>query len=614
MSNYSVFSETSAIESQYDNLELNQSGGFLNNIFGQNNNKYENLTDLINGSINECNINVTDFLLGRRFVPDLSRTDHNGNNLLHNLIMAHTKRSQLAYKALTFIISSDISGLKSALNTQNKQGDTPLHCAIRAELDTIVSLMMMKGAKKIKNNDGFEPETEMERSETLTVITVSGSDKDLRGLLGLDDEESVLERTDLDTFSMTDSRRNRDIPKMQTILEDTKLSPEMADKKEESIFSTQDTDYKSKPNKTPELGLMTEEDGNERNNVLDLLKEFERYTKNTNSMGNKRVMGKTPEQLIDSQGVGTEEFNDYLSKKGTMTGGTRHKKMITGHRVMRKNTDSEYYDQFGGESEKLDNEPDIDDVGSDSIQLYDINVDLNRLARDAVNQKGKLHEEALEKIMKHLKKKDKSEINAKTIKALIYGNIKKEMEELGGLDRAMEMVKRITEKEVQKLLKSKEFTKLKVIIEKKTKEREEKLKARKSKSTKSTESAKSSDQSEKNVQARMISEDEYMDTELGGDASDSDYMREEENGHSDDSDEEVDSENEDLPVMNQALMENLDSNMVEFIEDKSEGGEISEEGDILTELPTMRRDNENNVEETSMLSSLVDTDKNFNFF
>jgi ankyrin repeat protein len=597
MSNYSIFSATSPIPDESHQMK---GGSFLNNIFGQNNNKYENITKLLMDAINECNVPVIDYFLSRKFVPELTLTDVNGNNILHNLIIANTKGSELAYRALTFILSTDNSSLSSALNVQNKQGDTPLHYAIRSELDTIVSLMMMKGAKKMKNNDGFHPITETEVSETYTVITVTKPDTDLGRLFQIP-EDSELERTEM--------------PQMTNYNKPKTIQMDLIDE-EPSIFESQTYAQTQDVKKSPK---QTSKD----NGAMDLLKEFELLLKDNKTVKDTRKsldVGK----LLDDQGVGTTEFKEYVGeRKGSMIGGGS-RKMISGYRIMKKNVDSEYYDQFGGESEldkgDIPTELDGDGDGDNMLDDFSDNMmsrELEMLAREAVNQKTKLHDEAIEKTLKHLKGDDKNEMSAKTIKSLIYNEVKTEKPELSGLDRATEMVKRITKKRVDELVKSKEFKDLKKIIEQKMREREERMKESKTSDTKTSDmkmtdikssDAKSSDAKSSDAKlSRMVDdseqygldEEEYMDEELGGHESDSDYMKDHSDyANSDDVSDDV-SDDEDLPKMKSKDLAVFDEDSDNVISDEIE------------EIETMNNIGDN-INETSMLETLEDTE--FKFF
>jgi hypothetical protein len=83
--------------------------------------------------------------------------------------------------------------------------------------------------------------------------------------------------------------------------------------------------------------------------------------------------------------------------------------------------------------------------------------ELKYIARAATNQKNQFHEEAVEKILSHLT--DKDEMTAKAIKAIIYDEIKKSKTELSGLDRAAELLKSVTKKKVDEVLKQSDLIK-----------------------------------------------------------------------------------------------------------------------------------------------------------
>jgi hypothetical protein len=137
-------------------------------------------------------------------------------------------------------------------------------------------------------------------------------------------------------------------------------------------------------------------------------------------------------------------------KKATKNKGVR--KMITFSDVLRDDGNS----MFGGDSD----ENRIDDT-------------MKNISRAAANQKDKLHTEAVEKILAHLPKKD--ELLAKTVKALIYDEIKQAKPELSGLDKAAEMMKAISKKKVDDMLKK---TDLINKVSKKINERNERNKSK----------------------------------------------------------------------------------------------------------------------------------------
>jgi len=97
--------------------------------------------------------------------------------------------------------------------------------------------------------------------------------------------------------------------------------------------------------------------------------------------------------------------------------------------------------------------------------------DLHKISRVTINQKNKFHEEAIEKILELLPTKD--QMTARAVKAIIYDEIKQTKQNLSGLDRAAELLKAVTKKKVEEVLKQKDQIK-KIIehIEAKNKERD----------------------------------------------------------------------------------------------------------------------------------------------
>ncbi|VBB18344.1 GATA zinc finger domain-containing protein 4-like [Yasminevirus sp. GU-2018] len=126
------------------------------------------------------------------------------------------------------------------------------------------------------------------------------------------------------------------------------------------------------------------------------------------------------------------------TKTGSKTGSTTKKttSKVVGKRQMVGFSElSDNYDMFGGMS---DNE-------------------MRRISRASTNQKNKFHEEAVEKILAHLSKKDP--MTAKAVKAIIYDEVKQANKEASGLDRAALLLKAITKEKVDKVLQQKDMIK-----------------------------------------------------------------------------------------------------------------------------------------------------------
>jgi hypothetical protein len=131
----------------------------------------------------------------------------------------------------------------------------------------------------------------------------------------------------------------------------------------------------------------------------------------------------------------TDDFVKILQQsiEGTnlLNGGNQNtSSKVIGTRNMRTYSElTEAINMFGGESE-----------------------DMSDLVRIVENKSTKYHKEALSKILTFLK--DKNDIIlAKSVKALIYREIKKNQPELSNLDRAMEILNAITQDKVKQILK-----------------------------------------------------------------------------------------------------------------------------------------------------------------
>ena len=116
-------SENETLQNQHQ-----QGGGFLSFLYGSDNETNANVTELILCALKKGKIEVADFLLETKFTPDLSVVTENGDNLMHLLTKAANKSNNIR-KALYQLITN--SNFNELLNKPNKQGDTPLHVAVK---------------------------------------------------------------------------------------------------------------------------------------------------------------------------------------------------------------------------------------------------------------------------------------------------------------------------------------------------------------------------------------------------------------------------------------------------------------------------------------------------
>ena len=312
----------------------NQNGGnIINDMFHSSNNKYANITQLIIDACTKCNINVVDYLLSSKFIPDLSITNKNGDNLLHCLIKSHTKESKLSLPAAIAIIKSGYA--KSALNKQNLQGNTPLHLAAKYRMDYLVELMLNNGANKsVKNNKGFEvmSDTDMQ-SDTLKISQVIISETDYLPTKTTADDLMVTMKK-----PMKKPTKNSDL---ESILR---------------AFKGETTDLDT------DIGFMTQEmpDTKQLGQIRDLLQQTSKPSKSS----------MTSMPSID-ESFSTDVFKDYVEKRATgntMVGGSSNKiHKVRGRRTMKTLTEDMYSENAltGGDENEIESvEEQIDDTSS----------------------------------------------------------------------------------------------------------------------------------------------------------------------------------------------------------------------------------------------------------
>ncbi len=155
------------------NETMKQTGGsFLGSLFGNSENKNVNMTELIMDAVENGQTQVADFLLSKKFVPDVNSVDNNGNNFMHTLVVAAANKSENAKKALSQLLTTD--KYRELMNKGNKHGDTPLHYAVAAKLNDFAQLMINNGAKRSfnKNEVGIvtDYDTETQTGRNIPII------------------------------------------------------------------------------------------------------------------------------------------------------------------------------------------------------------------------------------------------------------------------------------------------------------------------------------------------------------------------------------------------------------------------------------------------------------
>jgi hypothetical protein len=466
----SIGTETSENDN-HQRQQQQQDGGFLSFLFGSDTETDANMTELIMCALEKGRVDVADFLLEKRFTPDLTKVSKHGDNLMH-LLVKYADRSKNISKALYQLITN--TNFKELLNKPNKYGDTPLHIAVKNKIFDVANLMIDNGAVRTLNNEKFEIVTDYEDKDeeeivrNIPIITTRLSEDDNTrnprdSIFAKQQSQSLNQNMDLNSVPTVNNELIAEIVKAFKTASDTDTTRE--------ITRTDIPSERYGRKIISERRKVSEPMISERRRVSEPMNPIENLDSAMDSDMfvqhiAKKIMGEQ-EQMDSNNIVGGARTREKVQ-------GDKKNKKVTGKRVMK--TFSELSDQmelFGGSDEDV----------------------LKNISRAQVNQKDKLHELAEEKILNLLPKKDK--ILAKAVKSIIYNEIKEKKPQLNGLDRADELNKMITQKKVDEVLAQKDLIKERVDqIEKRAKERDEKFNNKKEKGIKFESSVSDSSDSD----------------------------------------------------------------------------------------------------------------------
>ena len=132
-------------------------GGFIHNLlFGSTSSIDKDALD----AARDKNFAVVEFLIQKNHIKNFAAKDKDGNTLLHYLVSVPNPN-----KSLINVLLQNKS-VKSFINAQNKDGDTPLLLAVKSGHHDLCYELEKAGAdKKIKNNSGHNVDTETEIPE-----------------------------------------------------------------------------------------------------------------------------------------------------------------------------------------------------------------------------------------------------------------------------------------------------------------------------------------------------------------------------------------------------------------------------------------------------------------
>ncbi len=464
--------------SDNEKFQYQQGSGFLSFLYGDDNETDANMTELILCALEKGKIEVVDFLLEKKFQPDLTVVTKNGDNLAHLLTKAVDKSNNIR-KALFQLVTN--TNFNSLLNKPNNQGDTPLHIAVKNRLHDFVNLMIANGATRTFNNENYGIVTDRDEDET-------NNDRHIPVTIIKTTQLQQPKRHENNTKSIFTKQHNNNNNSVSTLNNDLIAEIVRAFKTASDSDTIRDITRTEIPDFFSTKQRRSEPRGSEPVRSEPRMSEPRRSEPKRSEPVRSEQKNPEPMNPIENldSAMDSDMFVQHIAKKimgdRMQMGGVKKKsksKKVTGKRKMI--TFSELSDQnelFGGMSD--------DDV-------------LKKISRAQTNQKDKLHELAEEKILNLLPKKDS--ILAKAVKSIIYNEIKTNKPQLNGLDRADELNKVITQKRVDEVLSQKDKIKERVEqIEKNTKERNAKINANtketKEKGIKFESSASDSDDSD----------------------------------------------------------------------------------------------------------------------
>lgn len=522
-----------------------QVGGFLDYIFGQEDEyaelkrKGHEISRLLIDALSEKNYEASDFLMKQKFVPDLNIVNKHGENLLHLLVKAKDKTVHSGTVLLQII------GNKANveyLNKQDNEGNTPLHGAVARGFNDIAEYMISLGAKRIPNKSNQVIMTEH------------------------DDEDSVFDTTVFRVPTKTEVV----VEKTPSIFSRQQLPDVSRDDRISDIVKAFRTRYS--PTETERLDIVRTDGDYNVDEKLDRLKTLllnpvyepiQKVLRDRTPSDGTRVSqaqvqtpsasrlapifvptpvakvtpvvptGPAVSQVVQApelnSDVPTEDFVRTLAQK--IVGEQEEENRVSTINPTFSNLaiQAPAEEQRGGRGNVTKK---ITTKGKDNTRVVDKRAmlgfseyneytdmfggmsddEMRRISRAASNQKEKFHEEAVEKILSHLPKKDA--LLARAVKAIIYESIKKSKPNLSGLDRAAELLKAITKENIEDALKQKELIKHIVDhLEAKQTERESKKSEEKTKKTSSKPAKVESGRREIDFESSLVESSDYETTD-----------------------------------------------------------------------------------------------------
>ena len=420
------------------NENMNQKGGFLHFLFSDDKKKKKvkkkrdtEFTEMLLNAIETRRFQVADFMMEQDFIPDFNVVNKDNQNLLHILIIFKTNMKYANHAIITIIKNNKKTDV---LNKSDSNGRTPLFIAVSKGYNDIAQYMEQYGAKRISDNNDISVVTELSsvsQEYTETVLEVKND-------------------TSRPIFNKPNVLINVDSNKIEEIIKAFLTNEPNTD----NTLTMNDSSIVSVFNETNVMDNLIQSisDGQHKSIMKDLNSDKKNKSVTIDSISEKMnipVNENTDDKKSDFNNINTEEFISNIAKrimgdnKSPFKGGAKKN-------IKQKNTNISGKRKMVGYSE-------INSVNTES------DGKMKKIKRAIKKQEKNFHNEAVNKIMSHLNKKDKNV--ALAIKTIIFNNISETKKELSNLDKASNLFKMINKENIDNILSQN-----KVLIEKIKKE------------------------------------------------------------------------------------------------------------------------------------------------
>jgi hypothetical protein len=431
---------------------------------------------------------------------DITKCDENDRNLLHYMTLFASHGNMVIHLG-KMIKDSCNASLKSAINMQDKKGNTPTHYAAALGFNSLVKLYIDKGADLSLVNKSGEKVVEDNSEDTddnLTIPTIVSvvikeepqSFTFRRDMINSDSDTEInrVENRKIDepeSFTFKRNMISSDLDRNADIHASTNIDNHLSSDGTEHFFQEIDKALSKQQNRDEPLISLPQKGG-----LSDLSIATDKII---NGILNKTKIVESDKNKSESEmSISTNDILNKIMNKSKLTSisdiNNSIKQMGGKKKSSKKSKKSSKKSKINGLSRIQGERPltTFPDVSSEDQQYVDPvksdGSDISDIARQISRQSSDIHERAVMKIIEILKlDKNKSEDvqKARNYKAAIYKMVREKNPLLNNFDRAVEMEKSIT----KEMLNS-------INIEKVSKEIEKHL-SEKSASNKSESTAKS---------------------------------------------------------------------------------------------------------------------------